>query len=1064
MKNADVEDIYELSPLQQGMLFHVLYEPESRLYFEQILLPFEGFVNADAFAAAWNSVVARHDALRASFHWKQTEKPFQVIHSKVAVPIEIKDLRNTRDQETQTAALLAADRERGFDIQRAPLLRVLLIRLSSTSYQMLFSFHHLILDGWSLQHVFREFSAAYEALCLNKPAPPSEARPYADYIRWLQKQDLDAAREYWREALSSIDRSCRANLTDESQTGVEAYAEYETELPVASMQRLRDYGTRHTLTLNTLVQAAWALLVHRLNGNRQVIFGVTVSGRPGDLPGVENMVGLFINTVPLTVRIDPQMEVVAWLRALQKDQFTAREFDYSPLVQIRQWAEINDPGPLFDTLLAFENYPVQNTALGAAVPATFVERTNYPLSAAVVPGDSLRTRLLYNKALTREAVAALGEQFNLILEEMCSRDDVKVGALETMTPADRDLFRRLNETKSTYPADKSVSELWREQVTHSPNAVAVEFGSRQLTYEELDQQAARVASALRSLGVERESAVGVLMNRSLNFIVAILGILKAGAAYVPLDIAHPAARIDEIATDVGFQFVISASDVTHAWEGNIAQKLLIEDLVTGDTSESNAGVDAANDPDNTAYVMYTSGSSGAPKGIAIPHRAIVRLVRNTNYIHLKSDDRIGHTSNCAFDAATFEIWGALLNGATIVGIEQQTVLSPAQFGAEIRNKKISVQFITTALFNQVIAEAPDAFRPLRVLLFGGQAVDPSSVGAVLRSGFSGDLLHVYGPTEATTFATWHAVDQVDHDAVNVPIGGPISNTNAYVLNESLRPAARGGIGELYLGGDGLARGYHRQPDKTAERFLPDPFSDVEGARMYRTGDRVRWRLDGSIEFLGRFDGQIKLRGYRIELGEIERRIQQHPQVRASVATIRKDATGNELLMAYFVPNAEEPPKGLPEELHTLLRKYLPDYMQPAAICAIPALPINRNGKIDYSALPAAELARTELAPAFVAPQSEIENKLASIWQQVLGVARIGVHDVFFDLGGHSLKATQLVSRIRRELGVEIELRSVFENPTIAALATLLHDGAEKAIPAVAAITPVARDSRRRFQE
>jgi amino acid adenylation domain-containing protein len=1060
MKSADIENIYELSPLQQGMLFHVLYEPESRLYFEQILLPFEGFVNEEAFGKAWNSVVARHDALRASFHWKQTEKPLQVVHSKVTVPIEIKDLWNTSDQETQIAALLAADRERGFDIQQAPLLRVLLIRLSSTSYRMLFSFHHLILDGWSLQHVFREFSRTYEALCLNKPAPFMESRSYSDYIHWLQKQDLDAARQYWREALSGIDRSCRANLTDESQTGVEAFTEYATELPVAAMQRLRDYSTRHTLTLSTLVQGAWALLVHWLNGNNQVIFGVTVSGRPADLPGVENMVGLFINTVPLTGRIDPQTEMVAWLQALQKKQFIAREFDYSPLVQIRQWAGINDPSPLFDTLLAFENYPVQSTPLGAVVPATFVERTNYPLSAAVVPGDSLKTRLLYNKALTKEAVVAIGEQFKLILEEMCSRDDLKVGDLETMTPTDRDHFRRLNATKSSYPAEKSVTELWREQVACSPNAVAVEFGNQQFTYQELDQQATKVASALRALGVEKESAVGVLLTRSLNFIVAILGILKAGGAYVPIDTAHPPARIDEIATDVGFQFVISASDITHAWEGKTARKLFIEELITS----GHANVSDVNDPLSTAYVMYTSGSSGAPKGIAIPHRAIVRLVRNTNYIELKSDDRIGHTSNCAFDAATFEIWGALMNGARIVVIEQQSVLSPTELGTQIRKRKISVQFITTALFNQVMAEAPDSFRSLRVLLFGGQAVDPSSVRSALLGGFSGNLLHVYGPTEMTTFATWHAVDHVDQDAVNIPIGRPISNTTAYVLNKSLRPVARGGVGELYLGGDGIARGYHGKPARTGERFLPDPFSDVQGARMYRTGDRVRWCLDGGIEFLGRFDGQVKLRGYRIELGEIERRMQQHPKVRASVATTRKDSSGNELLLAYFVPETEESSKGLPEELRELLRKYLPDYMQPAAICSIPALPLNRNGKIDYSALPAVELVRTEYGPQFVAPRNEIEDKLASIWQQVLGVARIGIHDVFFDLGGHSLKATQLVSRIRRELGVEIELRAIFENPTIAALATLLQDGAAKAIPAVAAITPVARDSRRRFQE
>jgi amino acid adenylation domain-containing protein len=1065
MSTADIEDIYELSPLQQGMLFHVLYEPESRLYFEQILLPFEGFVNQAAFEGAWNRVAANNSALRTSFHWKETEKPVQVVHSRVSVPIETQDLRNNiGDREAQIESLLDLDRQRAFDIQRAPLLRVTLIRLSSASYRLLFSFHHLILDGWSLQHVFREFSQTYEALCLNKsPIDSAVNRPYSDYIRWLQRQDLDAARRYWREALSGVDRNCRLNFDAELQTGVEAYSEYEIELPEAPTRRLREYGARHALTMNTLAQGAWALLVHRLNGNDDVVFGITVSGRPAELQGVESMVGLFINTVPLRVRIDHNSEIVRWLRALQIQQFAAREFDYSPLVQIREWAEVSEPGPLFDSLLAFENYPVQGAALGTGAAATFVERTNYPLSAAVVPGESVKTRLLYNKALTEEAVVAIAEQFNLILEALSSADHLKIGALETMTATERHQFDGLNSTKTAYPADKTVTELWREHVRAFPNNTAVEFGNRKLTYSELDRAATKLGSALGAIGVEKEMPVGVVLKRSIGLVVAVLGILKAGGAYVPIDPAHPPARMDAIAADIGFRFVISSTDTAPEWDGGAAKKLFIEDLIAGISNDTDPDLAGANDPDCAAYVMYTSGSSGAPKGITIPHRAIVRLVRNTNYIEIQSSDRIGHMSNCAFDAATFEIWGALLNGATIVGFEQEAVLSPVDLGREIRERRLSVLFITTALFNQLAAEAPDSFRSLRVLLFGGEAVDPGSVRSVLMSGAPGKLLHVYGPTETTTFATWHPVEHVGLQAKNIPIGRPISNTTAYVLNQSLRPLSLGATGELCIGGPGLARGYHGRADMTAERFVPDPFCGEAGARMYRTGDKVRWRRDGAIEFLGRFDNQVKVRGYRIELGEIERRLQEHDQVRASVVAVRKDSTGDNLLIAYVVPK-QEPADGLSQELRNLLRKYLPEYMQPAAICSIPAVPLNRNGKIDYHALPAPDLIRTDLGEAFVAPRNEIERRLAGIWQQVLGLDRIGIYDVFFDIGGHSLRATQLVSRMRREFDAEIELRSVFENPTIAGLAGLLQDSPESETTPIPVIGRVARDDRRRLQE
>jgi amino acid adenylation domain-containing protein len=1065
MNTQDIQDIYELSPLQQGMLFHVLYEPESRLYFEQIVIPFEGSVNLQAFADAWNVVVAANTALRTSFHWEETEKPVQVVHKHVTVPVETKELLSLEGpgREAEMDELLAADRQRGFDMQRAPLLRITHLRSGNTSRGLLFSFHHLILDGWSLQMIFRQFSEAYEALCLGQRPVTPQSRPYSDYIRWLQKQDLKAAREYWRKAFAGVDQICRLPSDAGGEVNADAFTELAVELSEEATTGLREFAARHKLTLNTLVQGAWALLVQRLTGCDDVVFGVTVSGRPAELQDVENVVGLFINTVPLRVQVDYDANVANWLSNLQREQFEARQFDYTPLVLIREWIEIAGPGPLFDTLLAFENYPVQAKAMGAAAPATFVERTNYPLSAAVVPGQRLQTRLLYNRTvLSPETVARAGEQFNLILESLSAGDDQRIGSLATLTAKDRELFAALNDTQTDYPSEKTVVDLWHQQVARAPQAIAVEFGSRSLTYLELDRLTNQLAASLRARGVGSESPVGIRIPRSIEFIEAALGILKAGGTYVPLDLAYPPERVDHMLDDLGVRIVLTSAQTPNLAITSAVQMLSVEDLLAPPAAPDSEPLMPASTALNAAYVMYTSGSTGRPKGITITHRGIVSLVQKTNYIDVLKSERIGHMSNCGFDAATFEIWAPLLNGATLVGIDPQVALSPLALAAELRERRISVLFVTTALFNQTIAEAPDAFGSLRVLFFGGEAVDPRSVRAALKAGPPQNLCHMYGPTECTTYATWHRVESLDPQATNIPIGRPVSNTTVYVLNRGLDLVAPGSTGELYIGGEGLARAYNGEPAFTAERFLPDPYSSEPGSRMYRTGDKVRWRLDGSIDFVGRFDSQVKIRGYRIELGEIERRLQEHSQVRQAAAIVRTDNTGDHSLVAYFVPNGALS-DDFQHEVRSMLRKYLPEYMLPAVIHPISALPLTEHGKINYHALPVLELAPAEWNTPFLEARNPIEQKLASIWQQVLGRDRVGVNDVFLDIGGHSLRATQLVSRIRREFNIEIQLRTIFEKPTIAELAELLTQDSNLVTAPEAAISRVRRDESRRVR-
>ena len=1059
MNTDGIEDIYGLSPLQQGMLFHSQYEPQSRLYFEQVAVAFEAHVDMNAFTTSWTRVGEANTALRTSFHWEESDKPVQVVHRRASIPVERLDLSAVaapdRDQAVQS--VVDADRARGFDLQRAPLLRVTLIRIAPNSYRMLLSFHHIILDGWSLQTVTAQFSECYLAACLGKPPAVPRTPPFGQHIRWLQKQDLGAAQNYWRRVFSGLQAGTCLTSGKMTVTAAQSAAEYATELSAGHTARLRELTSSRRLTLNTLIQGAWALVLHRFTGSGDVVFGVTVSGRPAELPEVEKMVGLFINTVPVRVRLPENQAAAGWLAELQRSQFEARQYDYSPLVMIREWSGLPGSAPLFDTLLAFENYPVSAGAHQNAT-ATFFERTNYPLSVAVVPGTRLHVRFLYYRELIpEEGVRSIAAQFQLALTGLADAGDRVLHELDRLTPADQALLAALNQTDTPYPALDTLASLWARQVASCAEAPAVESDSERLTYEELDQVSQRVALRLHAAGVGTESPVAILLERSVDFIVAMLAIVRAGGTYVPLDPTSPPARITTIVNAVHARLVVSRGELGSRCQGCAAEVVDINTLRSADDISLANGWSGENvNPKNAAYIMHTSGSTGTPKGIVIPHRAVVRLVRDTNYIEVLRTDRLAHVSNCAFDASTFEIWGALLNGACVVILRHELILSTESFAAELRDRHISVLFVTTALFNRLAADASDAFSHLRVLLFGGEAVSSNAVRAVLQAGPPSSFCHVYGPTESATFATWHPIAAVGTTG-SVPIGKPISNTKAYVLDAELRSVPAGAVGELYLGGEGLARAYHNLPAATAEHFIPDPYSSHPGARMYKTGDQVRWCTDGAFEFVGRLDQQVKIRGHRVELAELERCLTSSPHVRQAVATLRVDSTGERSIVAYFVP-IEPATADLEQLLRARIRESLPEYMYPADLVRLASLPLNGNGKIDHPALPDPRELQSKQAISFVEPRDELERKVSYLWTHVLGRERIGVHESFFEIGGHSLRATQLVSRIRRELGVELPLRSIFEHPTIAQLTERIR--ATRPSPGTtASITRVPRVSR-----
>jgi amino acid adenylation domain-containing protein len=935
------------------------------------------------------------------------------------------------------------------------LMRLTLIQVAERKAILVWSYHHLILDRWSIEVVQEEVWAAYQALRRGEAVPDEKPRPFREYLEWLPKQDLAEAERYWRRTLKGFTAPTLLGVERESVLGEHQPGHYDVQdltLSEPATAALERFARQHQVTLNTVVQGAWAVVLSRYSGTEEVVFGITSSGRSAELQGMETMVGMFITTLPVRVKVDQSQLVTMWLKEMQTQQVGMRQYEYTPLFEIQKWSEVSPGMPLFNTLLIFENTPggkVSTTGPeGLSVQQVFVAsdlKTNYPLNLACFADRPLHMLITYDtEHFEAAAISRVLSHIQQVLAEMVAEPEQTLGNISLITEAERrQLLVEWNATETAYPRKATLAEQFEAQVAATPDAVAVVFDEQQLTYSELNTRANHLAQHLHQQhGVGPEVCVGLCMERSVEMVVGLLGIVKAGGAYVPLDPGTPPERLAFMLQDADIALALT-QDALKAhfpaeWAGPVIA-LDTEWAPIAQTPATNLTRDVT--AENLAYIMYTSGSTGQPKGIGIPQRAVIRLVLETNYIDLNASDRVAQTSTISFDAATFELWGALLNGGQLVIIPKTIALSPQDLAAHLQHYGITTMFLTTALFNQMAREAPEAFRGMRHLLFGGEAVDPRWVREVLQAVPPQRLLHVYGPTENTTFTTWHLTEYVPPGETTVPIGRPIANTQVYVLDRAMQPVPVGVYGELFIGGDGLARDYLKRPALTAETFVPNPFSPEPGARLYKSGDLVRYLQDGSIEFLGRIDHQVKIRGFRIELGEIESVLGRHPKVSDTVVIAREDVPGDKRLVAYVVASHEPTPTF--SELRSFLKEKLPDYMIPTALVFLDLLPLTPNGKVDRRALPAPELSRSELENKFVAPRTPVEEAIAGIWCKVLGLERLGVHDNFFELGGHSLLATQIISRLSNVFQVEIPLRQLFLYPTIAELTLIIAGKLEK---------------------
>ena len=1046
-----------LSYSQQRLWFLNQLAPDSPFYNVSGSIHLQGCLDLQALERAFNEVIRRHEILRTSFPLVDG-RPVQQVNQWTPItlsPIDLSALspdareRERQRLENEHARLI-------FDLTAGPLISPALLRLGPEEHVVNFTVHHIISDGWSMSVFVREIASLYEAFSSGQPSPLPELRiQYADYAIWqrdrLAGEVLNEQLTYWKEQLAGAP-SLLQLPTSKARPMVQSFrgANMDFRLSPELSQAIRKLSGSEGVTLFITLLAAFQTLLYRYTGQTDVVVGSPIAGR--NHLDTEDLIGFFVNTLVLRSKLRPDMtfrQLLDQVRQVALGAHAHQDLPFERLVEELQPERNLSYAPLFQVLFVLRNMPEQKLELpGLRLTVTGLQSDTAKFDLVLVLTDSedgLFGAFQYNSELFAPAlIEQLNVHFKNLLQSIVAAPAATLSALPVLDELERrQLLYEINNTTVEYPRHRCINELFEEQAANTPRAAAVHFDGETLNYGELNRRANQLAHYLRREGVGPETLVGIAVEPSVERVVGLLAILKAGGAYVPLDPEYPMERLLFIIKDAGVSVLLTQKRLWDALStqpvDNFPATLTVLCLDADwsrvqEESEENPANEAT--PDNLAYVIYTSGSTGIPKGVSVPHRAVIRLVCNTNYVKLNSSVVMAQASNLSFDASTFELWGALLHGGQLVVLSRDLLLSPEKFSAEIARLGINTMILATTLFHQIARSTPQAFKSLRYLLFGGEPVDPHCVKAVLEQGAPEQLLNVYGPTENTVISTHHLVENVAADASMVPIGGPIMNTQVYVLDQRLEPVPIGVAGELYLGGEGLAREYLRRPDLTAEKFVPNPFGPP-GTRLYRTGDAVRIRDNGAIDFLGRLDDQIKLRGFRIELGEIEARLRKDERVKDAVVLVTN--TGADKQIIAFVEPALIGLDLEGQAFRERLKQQLPGFMIPAAVFILSQLPVTSSGKVDRQALVAIAGQTTMLSTESLPPRTETERQVAQIWSEVLNGNAFGVNDNFFDLGGHSLRAAQVIARINEAFDIVMPVRSMFELPTIANLADNIDD-------------------------
>jgi amino acid adenylation domain-containing protein len=1051
-----------LSYAQQGLWFLDQFQPENPAYTMPAVYRLRGALQAGLLEQSVQEIVRRHEILRTTFPLIDGQA-VQVIAPAAACPITLRrvDLREYAEREREAQRLIAAEFQHVFDLARGPLLQVTLLALGEQEHIFLLTVHHLISDGWSTEVFLQELAALYNGLVSGTPARlPALPLQYADFAtwqrNWLQGERLDGLLAHWKAQLAGAPAVLELP-TDYPRPAVQHFQGAATaqRLPRELADALRRLSRSAETTLFMTMLAAFTVLLSRYSGQEDVVVGSAAAGRTHT--ETEALIGLFVNTLALRTDLRGQpsfRELLGRVRARTLEAFAHQELPFELLVQAL--CPQRDPGynPLFQVMFAFAQAPASQLSMGDLTwtPLDLDAGTaKFDLSLYVEEqGQELDVTIVYNRELfAASTIARMLTHFRLLLSGCVADPDCALANLPLLCADERQqVLVNWNQTASAYPR-RCIHEIFEDEVARNPQGIALLSEEQTLTYQALNHQANRLAQHLQDLGVGPEVRVGLCLERCPQMIVGMLAILKAGGVYVPLDPTYPAERLAFMLQDTQAPVLLTCRQLCDRLPAHHAHVVYLDEESARDEALHTANLPCRTTPEHLAYVMYTSGSTGQPKGVSIPHRGVVRLVKESGYATLCADEVFLALAPISFDASTLEIWGPLLNGGRVAIFPAHTP-STEELGQALARYQVTTLWLTAGLFHQMVEHNLQGLASVRQLLAGGDVLSPPHVQRVLQTGTVACLINGYGPTENTTFTCCHPMTTPPRESGSLPIGRPIANTRVYILDAQLQPVPIGVRGELYLGGDGLARDYLNRPDLTAQRFLPDPFSALPGARLYRTGDLARYLDDGLIQFLGRLDRQVKVRGFRIETAEVEAALMQHPGVRQAVVVAREDIPGARRLVAYLV---SAPGVQLhSDQVRTFLAATLPEYMLPTAWILLAQLPLTPNGKVDYAHLPAPESSRPQLCSAFVPARTPVEQALACIWARALGLEQVGVRDNFFALGGDSIRSIQIRAQARQQ-GLQFSLQQLFRAQTIEELARVIPEQADDAQAPVPHIQP-----------
>ncbi|MCP5064702.1 MAG: amino acid adenylation domain-containing protein, partial [Ignavibacteriae bacterium] len=1033
----NIQDIYPLTPMQEGMLFHTIYSPESEVYKEQFSCKLIGEFELESFKSAWDIIINRHDILRTAFIWEDVDEPLQIVHSEVDLPFIYKDISHfdTKEQNSFIEENIKKKVKEIFNFAEAPLMRISLFKLCETKYFLIWDHHHILFDGWGLPVLMQELMVSYNSLKNGIPLNLSPTFPFKNYIGWLKSQDQEKAKLFWNNRLSGFTTPTKIQLPFKIEPK-EGYSNEKKLLYEATSSKLLKITKEEQLTTNTIIQAAWSLVLAYYTNSDDVVFGATVSGRNANVPGIESMVGLFINTLPVRAKINFEKNILEWLKEFQIEQSSLQEYEYSPLFKIQNWSDIPKGEPLFNSILVLENYPVgealeESNSVLEITDVQSVEKTNYPLTVVVSPGKLLGIEIAYDtNEFDSYGIDQLLTRLSIVIENLVNNISRPIHTLDYLT---KDEVKSLpNLASGELNRDVKYNNVieWFEQIVNeygSFDAVVTDDGK--ISFQELNIKSNKIADYLLESNITSESIIGICLDRSIDMVSTIIAINKIGAAALPIDSNYPEERIKYIIEDSNLSLLLTTSLISEKL--NVEKSLIIDVVELNNKLESYSekNVNVKIHKNNLSYIIYTSGSTGKPKGVCLEHYSLCNFVNSTIIdFGYNLHEKVLQFSSFGFDAAIGEIFSSLLSASTLFIPNREVTLSGEDLIKYVNSNEITFTYLPPSYLSIV---DPSMFHSsLKIAAVG----DKCTTTLAEKWGSKLEFYNGYGPTETTIGATFYKYISSEKESLSVPIGKGFGNVKIYLLDKYFKSVSIGVRGEIFIAGDGVGRGYLNRSDVTSEKYIPDLFSNEPGKRMYRTGDLGMLLPDGNVEFIGRADFQVKLRGYRIELNEIESVLHKYEAVKDCAVTAIKEKDGNEYLAGYVILEGET--KDV-EILLDFMRSELPTFMIPKSITFMDTFPLTPNKKIDRKKLPKPDT--KNIIDEFIAPQTPTEEVIANIWMDILDIEVVSRTSNFFELGGHSLLATQLISRLRETFKKEIPFQTVFESKNLKELANRIDN-------------------------